>query len=158
MRESEREREQERVRARERVETREREREREREGVRPCSHQLGVNEVAFFTCTCNRGRNAVRVRWRDTRREIVGASPPWRQSRGELMVSLVNCRTNASIIGWHLWENDLRFDPELLPGWVPIPHRPCLAEPSEMRGVATHLECHGMGAGMHRDTGAPRSS
>jgi len=31
-------------------------------------------------------------------------SPPWRQPRGKSMVSLVNYHTNATRIGWHLWE------------------------------------------------------
>jgi hypothetical protein len=35
--------------------------------------------------------------------------PPWRQPRGKSMVSLVNSHTNATRIGWHLWEIDLRF-------------------------------------------------
>ena len=43
--------------------------------------------------------------------------PPWRQPRGKLMVSFVNSHTNATIIGWHLWEIDLIFVPELPPGW-----------------------------------------
>ena len=30
--------------------------------------------------------------------------PPWRQPRGKSMVSLVNSHTNATRIGWHLWE------------------------------------------------------
>ena len=34
------------------------------------------------------------------------------------MVSLVNSHTNATSIGWHLWEIDLRFAPGLPPGWV----------------------------------------
>ena len=33
------------------------------------------------------------------------------------MVSLVNTHTNATRIGWHLWEIDLRFAPGLPPGW-----------------------------------------
>jgi len=37
--------------------------------------------------------------------------PPWRQPRGNLKVSLVNSHTNATRIGWHLWEIDLRFAP-----------------------------------------------
>ena len=43
--------------------------------------------------------------------------PPWRQPRGRWMVSLVNSHTNATRIGWHLWEIDLRFAPGLPPGW-----------------------------------------
>jgi len=42
-------------------------------------------------------------------------SPPWRQPRGQWMVSLVNSHTNATRIGWHLWEIDLRFSPGLAP-------------------------------------------
>ena len=42
--------------------------------------------------------------------------PPWRQPRGKWMVSLVNSHRNATRIGWHLWEIDLRFAPELPPG------------------------------------------
>ena len=34
------------------------------------------------------------------------------------MISLVNSHTNATRIGWHLWEIDLRFAPGLPPGWV----------------------------------------
>jgi len=34
------------------------------------------------------------------------------------MVSLVNSHTNATRIGWHLWETDLRFAPGLPPGWI----------------------------------------
>ena len=34
------------------------------------------------------------------------------------MVSLVNYHGNATGIGWHLWEIDLRFAPGLPPGWV----------------------------------------
>ena len=33
------------------------------------------------------------------------------------MVSLVNSQTNATRIGWHLWEIDLRSAPGLPPGW-----------------------------------------
>jgi len=32
--------------------------------------------------------------------------PSWRQPRGKLMVSSVNSHTNATRIGWHLWEID----------------------------------------------------
>ena len=45
-------------------------------------------------------------------------SPPWRQPRGKSMVSSVNSHTNATRIGWHLWEIDLRFATGLPPGWV----------------------------------------
>ena len=46
-------------------------------------------------------------------------NPPWRQPRGKSMVSLVNFHTNATRIGWHLWEIDLRFAPGLPPGRSP---------------------------------------
>ena len=42
--------------------------------------------------------------------------PPWRQPRGKSMVSLVISLTNATRIGWHLWEIDFRFPPGLPPG------------------------------------------
>jgi len=51
------------------------------------------------------------------RRHAQSAIPPWSQPRGKSMVSLVNSHTNATIIGWHLWEIDLRFAPRLPPGW-----------------------------------------
>ena len=35
--------------------------------------------------------------------------PPWRQPRGKSMASQVNCHTNATRIGWHLWQIDIRF-------------------------------------------------
>jgi len=44
--------------------------------------------------------------------------PPWRRPRGKSMVSSVNSHTNATRIGWHLWEIDLRFAPGLPPGWL----------------------------------------
>jgi len=47
-----------------------------------------------------------------------GVKPPWRQPRGKSMVSLVNSHTNATRIGWHLWEIDSRFVPGLPPGWI----------------------------------------
>ena len=33
------------------------------------------------------------------------------------MVSSVNSHSNATRIGWHLWESDFRFSPGLPPGW-----------------------------------------
>ena len=44
------------------------------------------------------------------------AQPPWRQPRCKSMVSAVNSHTNATRIGWHLWEIDLRFAHGLPPG------------------------------------------
>ena len=53
--------------------------------------------------------------------------PPWRRPRGNSMVSSVNSHTNATRIGWHLWEIDLRFAPGLpeidlrfAPGWTGV--------------------------------------
>jgi len=43
------------------------------------------------------------------------------QPRGTPMVSLVTSHTNATRIGWHLWQIDLRFAPGLPPGWVWTP-------------------------------------
>ena len=40
------------------------------------------------------------------------------QPRGKWMVSLVNSHTNATRIGWHLWEIYLTFAPGLPPGWI----------------------------------------
>ena len=36
-------------------------------------------------------------------------TPPWRRPRGKLMISSVNPHANATRIGWHLCEIDLRF-------------------------------------------------
>jgi len=36
---------------------------------------------------------------------------------GKSMVSLVNSHTNATRIGWNLWEIDLRFALNSNPGW-----------------------------------------
>ena len=52
-----------------------------------------------------------------TEAERVAGYPPWRQPRGRWMVSLVNSHTNATRIGWHMWEIDFRFAPGLPPGW-----------------------------------------
>ena len=43
---------------------------------------------------------------------------PWRQTRGKLMVSSANSHTNATRIGWHLWEIGFIFSPGLPPGWT----------------------------------------
>ena len=57
------------------------------------------------------------------------------------MVYLVNSHSNATRIGQHLWEIDLRFDPGLPPGWrhpaavrAPIPRRRRGALPRRWRG------------------------
>ena len=55
--------------------------------------------------------------------------PPWRQPRGKWMVSSVTSHTNATRIGWHVWEIDLKFPLYSTPGWrwraacaqVPLP-------------------------------------
>ena len=36
---------------------------------------------------------------------------------GKLVVSSVNSHANATRVGWHLWEIDLRFAPGLPAGW-----------------------------------------
>ena len=43
------------------------------------------------------------------------------------MVSLVNSHTNAAMIGWHLWEIDLRFGSRLPPGWLSLLNNTSLA-------------------------------
>ena len=63
--------------------------------------------------------------------------PPWSQPRGKLMVSQVNSHTNATRIGWHMWEIDLRFAPRLpllQSACAPRPHQPqrSLPEPKTL--------------------------
>ena len=67
--------------------------------------------------------------------------PPWRQPRGKTMVSFVNSHTNATRIGWHPWEIDLRFAPGLPPGRIP----PC--ERTSAAGRESHAGCLCMQAG-----------
>jgi len=50
--------------------------------------------------------------------EFCADSPPWRHPSGKWMVSLVNSHTNATRIGWHMWEIDLRFAPVVYPEWL----------------------------------------
>ena len=38
-------------------------------------------------------------------------TPPWRQLKGKSMVSYVNSRTNATRIGWYMWQIDSSFAP-----------------------------------------------
>ena len=65
--------------------------------------------------------------------------PPWRQSRGKSMVSLVNSHTNATRIGWHLFEIDLRFAPGLPPGWSRGgPHAPAPTPPAALPPALPH--------------------
>ena len=40
---------------------------------------------------------------------LSSSAQPWRQPRGKSMVSLVNSLTNATRIGWHVWEIDSTF-------------------------------------------------
>ena len=54
--------------------------------------------------------------WRSPRYSSL--QPPRRQPMGKSIVSSVNSHTNATRIGCHLWEVDLRFAPGLPPGWV----------------------------------------
>jgi len=44
------------------------------------------------------------------------SSPPWRQPRGNWVVSSVNSHTNATSKRWHMWEIDLRFALNSTPG------------------------------------------
>ena len=48
---------------------------------------------------------------------LVTRHPPWMQPRGKTMVSLVNSHANATRIGGHVGEIDLRFAPGLPLGW-----------------------------------------
>ena len=76
----------------------------------------------------NTGSNSGRLRFDHKEGDVVpdaiqflldrSPTPPWRQPRGESMISLVNSHTNSTRIGWHLWEIDLRFAPGLPPGWL----------------------------------------
>ena len=60
-----------------------------------------------------RGRHQVHIGYASA---LCFPKPPWRQPMGKLMVSSINSHTNATSIGWHLWEIDLRFAPGLPPG------------------------------------------
>jgi len=65
--------------------------------------------------------------------------PPGRQPRGKSMVSLVNSHTNATRIGWHLWEIDLRF----APGLGRSPHCSLIrATPSLKENATAAGPCH----------------
>ena len=75
--------------------------------------RLKVNKVSYLS-----RRGAVALR--DSER--AAHNPSWKQPRGKLMVSSVNFHTNATRIGWHLWEIDLRFALFLPPGWRCINH------------------------------------
>ena len=62
------------------------------------------------------------------------------------MVSLVNSHTNATRIGWHLWEIDLRFAPGLPPGRIrspdlPSPHAPLPTYAHPLLNIAAMSEC-----------------
>ena len=71
--------------------------------------------------------------------------PPLRQLMGKLMVSLVNSHTNATRIGWHLWEIDLRFAPGLPPGWFrsASPSYSTLSDPAAGESVWQNERCPG---------------
>ena len=71
--------------------------------------------VCVCVCVCE-----LTLRLGSTRKS--GPSPPpWRQPMGKWMVSLVNFHTNATRIGWHMWEIDLKFAPGLPSGWLVLP-------------------------------------
>jgi len=50
------------------------------------------------------------------------------------MVSFIKSRANATRIGWHLWEIDLRFAPGLPTGWI-------LSSRSQPRHIKTAPRC-----------------
>ena len=60
------------------------------------------------------------------------------QPRGKSMVSSVNSLTNATRIGWHLWEIDLRFAPGLLPGWMTVEARQGTGRGGAVRVMQIH--------------------
>ena len=62
----------------------------------------------------------IRISSSDLHSELSVQYTPWRQPRGKMMVSLVNSHTNATRIGWHLWEADSRFSPGLPPEWKKV--------------------------------------
>ena len=74
-------------------------------------------------------RGACEWVWRLRKVADCGARPPWSQPRGKSMGLSVNSHTNATRIGWHLWEIDIRFAPGLPPGWLVPDHAACLAPP-----------------------------
>ena len=68
-----------------------------------------------FMLSCDEGEGAAKGKaWR----RVAVRPPPWSQPRGKTIVSFANSHTNATRIGWHLWEIDLRFSPGLPPGWL----------------------------------------
>ena len=88
---------------------------------------------------------------------------PWRQPRGKSLVSLVNSHPNATRMGWHLWEIDLRFAPGLPPGWsavrkrqgcLPLPRAASLDATPTCRALTPGI-CRLMRAGKKDRRGAP---
>ena len=64
---------------------------------------------------------------------FLSTTTPWRQLRGKLIVSFVHSHTNATRIGWHMWEIEIQFAPGLPPGWstcrIRLRRLPCLQPP-----------------------------
>ena len=54
---------------------------------------------------------------------------------GKLMVFFVNYHTNATRIGWHVWDIDLGFATGLPPGWLKRkePGRTKMVSPNRLR-------------------------
>jgi len=75
---------------------------------------------------------------------VVAILPPWRKPRGKSMVSLVNSNTNATSIGWHLWEIDLRFAPGLPPGWLSKACAFCREQNEEIKELLRCARCKGV--------------
>ena len=66
------------------------------------------------------------------RRARSSAGPPSSMDRSARSCELGGeTHTHATRIGWHLWEIDLRFAPELPPGWCQIKWLPPLEQPDE---------------------------
>ena len=76
---------------------------------------------------CGAGSEGWGLRQGEFHKNTPWLRPPWRQPRGKWMVSLANSHTNATMIGWHLWEIDLRFAPGLPPGWLSLCNNTSLA-------------------------------
>ena len=53
------------------------------------------------------------------------------------MVYLINSHINATRIGWHLWEIDLRFAPGLPPEWLGVAS---MQEKEKSRGMKSYMK------------------
>ena len=70
------------------------------------------------------------------------------------MVSQVNSHTNATRIGWYLWEMNLRFAHGLPPGWSSTLMRSSDEKPSSWFSSSSIVRCTslGLGFGFHVET------